>query len=83
MTEEEAVYKICPIQRVPEKANDCGYIPMCSGSACMMWRWEMEMVIDAACDVRTNEYGINEMVPRPKLSDSSGYCGLAGKAGVE
>lgn len=82
MTEEEAVYKICPIQRVLEKINDSGYIPMCSGNACMMWRWEMEMVIDAACDVCTNEDGINEMVPRPKLSDSNGYCGLAGKTGV-
>lgn len=82
MTEGEAMYKICPIRRVPEKINDGGYIPMCSGSACMMWRWEIEMVQDAGCDVRTNEDGINEFVSRPELSQTNGYCGLAGKTGV-
>jgi hypothetical protein len=43
----------------------------CIGSACMMWRWEMESVLQMEGD------GIHRSAVRP--SKKNGYCGLAGK----
>lgn len=91
MTTEDAKEKQCRV--FPYMAQMWGpiggttsieYIPSkCSADECMHWRWHEEEVTDGLCEIRVNEEGRNEYVPRKVNSKTSGYCGLSGKQGAE
>ena len=73
MTVEEAREKMC----------FCDGVFHCQADDCMAWRWHEEFIIDHQCETFLNEDGRLEYKPRPVLSKTSGYCGLAGKEGAE
>ena len=74
MTVEEAKNKWCCTHEIEEK---------CLADECMAWRWHEEFVTDHLCETFLNEDSRLEYKPRPVLSKTSGYCGLAGKEGAE
>ena len=61
----------------------CQFESKCMGEQCMAWRWHEEFVTDHLCETFLNEDSRLEYKPRPVLSKTSGYCGLAGKEGAE
>ncbi len=74
MTVEEAKNKVCPM---------IFFEGDCIGPECMAWRWHEEFITDHQCETFLNEDGRLEYKPRPILSKTDGYCGLAGKEGAE
>lgn len=88
MTVEEARKKMCPwiFMSYFMPGNIRGETPCnscCQGSECMAWRWHEEFITDHQCETFLNEDGRLEYKPRPMLSKTDGYCGLAGKEGAE
>lgn len=93
MTTDDARKKLCPFRKrhvytyferqgPPEIYFIDEEFLACLAGDCMAWRWITEMVLDCACDVRPNDDGINEIVPRPVISNTEGFCGLVGKCDV-
>jgi hypothetical protein len=76
MKVEEAKKKHCPY---PDPIGGC----ICIANECMAWRWHEEFITDHQCETFLNEDGRLEYKPRPVLSKTYGYCGLAGKDGAE
>jgi hypothetical protein len=76
MKVEEAKKKHCPY---PDPIGGC----ICIANECMAWRWHEEFITDHQCETFLNEDGRLEYKPRPVLSKTYGYCGLAGKEGAE
>ena len=72
MKVEEAKKKHCPY---PDSIGGC----ICIANECMAWRWNYEaMVIGETVE------GIKILTNGKRLmSDTDGYCGLAGKEGAE
>ncbi len=73
MTIEEAQTKWCCTHELKK----------CNANNCMAWRWHEEFITDHQCETFLNEDGRLEYKPRPMLSKTDGYCGLAGKEGAE
>ena len=73
MTVDEARNKWCCTHEIEK----------CLADECMAWRWHEEFVTDHLCETFLNEDSRLEYKPRPVLSKTSGYCGLAGKEGAE
>ena len=73
MTIEEAQTKWCCTHELEK----------CNANNCMAWRWHEEFITDHQCETFLNEDGKLEYKPRPVLSKTYGYCGLAGKEGAE
>ena len=73
MTIEEAQTKWCSTHEWTK----------CNADTCMAWRWHEEFITDHQCETFLNEDGRLEYKPRPVLSKTYGYCGLAGKEGAE
>ena len=61
----------------------CPFGNYCVAYQCMAWRWHEEFVTDHLCETFLNEDSRLEYKPRPVLSTTDGYCGLAGKEGAE
>ena len=83
MTIEEARTKECmQIPAFMQSTSDSNlidsgsvqFIPSkCSANECMHWRWHEKFITDHQLEHK----------PRPMLSKTDGYCGLAGKEGAE
>lgn len=98
MTEDEARKKWCPMarlsnqnfggswnraQREPGEHDDVSWMPRCIASDCMAWRWYSRTSRKKQGDgAPYNEIMAQKYPDEYELAPATGFCGLAGIAGL-